>query len=54
MAELNKHTANNIGAILRSPYQNSKFKFSNNLKTARVLGIDVPAMLLTSVDNVIE
>jgi ABC-type uncharacterized transport system substrate-binding protein len=35
-------------------YQASKFELSLNLKTAKSLGLTVPATLVSSADNVIE
>jgi putative ABC transport system substrate-binding protein len=58
---LNKRVASDIDAILRGanpgdiPYfQSDKFELSINLKTAKVLGLPVPAMLLAIADKVVE
>jgi ABC-type uncharacterized transport system substrate-binding protein len=61
VVELNKRAANDIDAILRGAnagnipfYQGSKYQLSPNLKTAKMLGLTVPATLLASADNIIE
>jgi len=61
LTELNKRVANDIDAILRGAmpgeipfYQGSNYHLSLNLKTAKVLGLTVPATLLASADRIIE
>ena len=61
LVELNQRVANNFDAIFRGTnpgeipyYQVSKFELSVNLKTAKSLGLTVPATILASADTVIE
>jgi ABC-type uncharacterized transport system substrate-binding protein len=61
LIELYKRAAHTIDAILRGAkpgdipiYQVTRFELSINLKTARQLGLSVPAGLLVSADKVIE
>ena len=61
LVELNQRVAKNFDAIFRGTnpgeipyYQVSKFELSVNLKTAKSLGLTVPATILASADTVIE
>jgi putative ABC transport system substrate-binding protein len=61
LVELYRRVGNDIDAILRGAkpgdipiYQVTKFGLSINLKTARQLGLSVPAALLASADQIIE
>ncbi len=61
LAEIYRRVANLIDKILRGAnpgdipfYQPTKFELSINLKTAKALGLEMPAMLLGRADEVIE
>jgi putative tryptophan/tyrosine transport system substrate-binding protein len=61
LVELYRRVGNDIDAILRGArpgdipiYQVTKFGLSINLKTARQLGLAVPAALVASADQIIE
>ena len=61
LADIYRRLANLIDKILRGDnpadipfYQPTKFELSINLKTAKALGLEMPAMLLARADEVIE
>jgi putative ABC transport system substrate-binding protein len=61
LADIYRRLANLIDKILRGAnpgdipfYQPTKFELSINLKTAKALGLEMPAMLLGRADEVIE
>ena len=61
LADIYRRLANLIDKILRGAnpgdipfYQPTKFELSINLKTAKALGLEMPAMLLARADEVME
>ena len=61
LADTFRRLANLIDKVLRGAnpgdipfYQPTKFELSINLKTAKALGLEMPAMLLARADEVIE
>ena len=61
LADIYRRVANLIDKILRGAnpgdipfYQPTKFELSVNLKTAKALGLEMPAMLLGRADEVVE
>jgi putative tryptophan/tyrosine transport system substrate-binding protein len=61
IADVFRRLANLIDKILKGAnpgdipfYQPTKFELSINLKTAKTLGLEMPAMLLGRADQVIE
>jgi putative ABC transport system substrate-binding protein len=61
LADSFRRVANLIDKILRGAnpgdipfYQPTKFELSINLKTAKALGLEMPAMLLGRADEVVE
>src|SRR6267143_4332589 len=61
LADIWRRVANHVDEILRGAnpgdipfYQPTKFELSINLKTAKALGLEMPAMLLGRADEVIE
>ena len=61
LVDIYRRLANLIDKILRGAnpgdipfYQPTKYELSINLKTAKVLGLEMPAMLLGRADEVIE